>query len=46
MMLTGCFGMLAAAADVLPTMGHPELAEPIRASLMTADGRGAPPWEL
>jgi hypothetical protein len=46
MMLTGCFGMLAAAADVLPTMGLPQLAGPIRASLRGAGGQGTPPWEL
>jgi uncharacterized protein (DUF1786 family) len=45
MMLTGCFGMLAAAADILPAMGHPQLAQPIRDSLLTG-GQGAPPWEL
>lgn len=41
MMITGCFGLLAATADVLP-----ELAEPIHASLRGAGGRGTPPWEL
>jgi uncharacterized protein (DUF1786 family) len=40
MMLAGCFGLLAATADVLPA-----LAEPIRASLYGTD-HGAPPWEL
>jgi uncharacterized protein (DUF1786 family) len=41
MMIAGCFGLLAAVADVLP-----ELGEPIRASLMGAGGRGTPPWEI
>jgi uncharacterized protein (DUF1786 family) len=41
MMLTGCFGLLAATADVLP-----ELDEPIRASLHGRGGSGTPPWEL
>ena len=39
MMLAGCFGMLAAAIDVLP-----ELGDEIRASLAGVGGR--PPWEL
>ena len=39
MMLAGCFGMLAATADVLP-----ELAEPIHASLR--GGQGASPWDV
>jgi uncharacterized protein (DUF1786 family) len=41
MMIAGCFGLLAAVADVLP-----ELDEPIRASLMGAGGSGTPPWEI
>jgi uncharacterized protein (DUF1786 family) len=41
MMLTGCFGLLAATADVLP-----ELAEPIHASLSGAAGVGAAPWDM
>lgn len=41
MMITGCFGLLAAAADILP-----ELAGPIRASLDGAGGSGTPPWEV
>jgi uncharacterized protein (DUF1786 family) len=41
MMIAGCFGLLAAAADVLP-----ELSEPIRASLQGAGGSGTPPWEV
>jgi uncharacterized protein (DUF1786 family) len=41
MMIAGCFGLLAAVADVLP-----ELGEPIRASLQGAGGSGTPPWEV
>lgn len=41
MMLTGCFGLLAATADLLT-----ELSDPIRASLAGRGGRGKPPWEL
>ena len=41
MMISGCFGLLAAVADVLP-----ELGERIRASLNGAGGSGTPPWEL
>jgi len=41
MMIAGCFGLLAAVADVLP-----ELGESIRASLRGAGGRGTPPWEI
>lgn len=41
MMIAGCFGLLAAVADVLP-----ELGEPIRASLRGAGGSGTPPWEI
>ncbi len=40
MMIAGCFGMLAAVADVLP-----ELSEPIRASLGGNGGRGITPWD-
>jgi uncharacterized protein (DUF1786 family) len=40
MMISGCFGMLAAVADLIP-----ELAEPIRASLSGNGGSGTPPWE-
>jgi len=40
MMLTGCFGMLAAAADVLPDLG-----EVIWSSLEGVGGSGTPPWE-
>ncbi len=38
MMLTGCFGLLRAVADLLP-----ELGEEIQAALK---GRGRPPWEV
>ena len=43
MMLTGCFGLLAAAADKLPSIG-----EQIRDSLYPKSGSesGKPPWEL
>ncbi|MGD2156686.1 MAG: DUF1786 domain-containing protein [Anaerolineales bacterium] len=40
MMISGCFGLLAAVVDVLP-----ELGEPIRASLRGEGGSGTPPWE-
>ncbi len=39
MMIAGCFGLLAAAADVLP-----ELAETVRRSMSGAGG-GAAPWD-
>jgi uncharacterized protein (DUF1786 family) len=41
MMISGCFGLLAATADRLP-----ELAGPIRESLRGAGGSGTPPWEV
>jgi len=41
MMIAGCFGLLAATADLLP-----ELAEPIRQSLRGEGGSGTPPWEI
>jgi uncharacterized protein (DUF1786 family) len=41
MMITGCFGLLAATADVIPELG-PE----IRASLAGRGGSGTPPWEI
>jgi len=41
MMISGCFGLLAAVADVLP-----ELCEPIQASLKGGGGSGTPPWEI
>ena len=40
MMISGCFGLLAATAEVLP-----ELAEPILASLRGGRGRGVAPWD-
>jgi hypothetical protein len=40
MMIAGCFGLLAATADVLP-----DLAGPFRLSLAGSVG-GSPPWEL
>jgi len=41
MMIAGCFGLLAATADVMP-----ELGEEIRASLRGEGGSGTPPWEV
>jgi uncharacterized protein (DUF1786 family) len=41
MMITGCFGLLQATADVMP-----ELADPIHASLFPVDARGVAPWDL
>jgi uncharacterized protein (DUF1786 family) len=41
MMLSGCFGLLAAMADVLPAG---EVSDVIRDSLKTSPGK--PPWEL
>jgi hypothetical protein len=41
MMIAGCFGLLAATAEVLP-----DLAGPIRASLSGAGGSGTPPWDI
>jgi uncharacterized protein (DUF1786 family) len=40
MMLAGCFGLLAAAADVCP-----ELSDPILRSLQGASGSGTTPWD-
>jgi uncharacterized protein (DUF1786 family) len=40
MMIGGCFGLLAAAAEVLP-----DLAETIHGSLGGAGGRGVAPWD-
>ena len=39
MMLTGCFGVLAAIADIIPS-----LQEPIRAALSGADSKSTP-WD-
>jgi uncharacterized protein (DUF1786 family) len=41
MMIAGCFGMLAAAADVLP-----DLAETIYGSMRNANARGTSPWDV
>lgn len=41
MMISGCFGLLAAIADVMP-----ELSGAVRASLRGAGGSGTPPWEI
>lgn len=41
MMISGCVGMLAALADLLP-----ELGGPIQASLKGEGGSGTPPWEI
>jgi len=40
MMIAGCFGMLAATAEVMP-----DLAEPILGSLRGGHGRGVAPWD-
>ena len=40
MMIAGCFGLLAAAAEILP-----ETAEPVIRSLRGAGGRGVAPWD-
>jgi uncharacterized protein (DUF1786 family) len=41
MMIAGCFGLLAAAAEILP-----ELHEPVMKSLRSQVGVGRPPWEV
>jgi uncharacterized protein (DUF1786 family) len=41
MMLSGCYGLLSAVADLLP-----ELAGPIRTSLQGRGGEGTAPWDL
>jgi uncharacterized protein (DUF1786 family) len=41
MMITGCFGLLAAVADL-----YPEFEEAIRFSLAGEGGAGTPPWEI
>jgi hypothetical protein len=41
MMITGCFGLLAATADVMP-----ELGEEIRASLYGMGSTGVAPWDV
>jgi uncharacterized protein (DUF1786 family) len=40
MMIAGCFGLLAATAEILP-----DLAESIYGSLRAAGGRGVAPWD-
>jgi len=40
MMIAGCFGLLAATAEVMP-----DLAEPIFGSLRGGRGRGVAPWD-
>ena len=41
MMITGCFGLLAATAEVIPN-----LAEAIRGSMRGVQGRGVAPWDV
>jgi uncharacterized protein (DUF1786 family) len=41
MMITGCFGLLKAVADILP-----ELADPIQASLSQIGDSGIAPWDV
>lgn len=41
MMITGCFGLLAATGDI-----YPELGAEITDSFQGAGGSGTPPWEL
>lgn len=41
MMIAGCFGLLAATADLLPDLG-----EAVQTSLAGRGGSGTPPWEL
>jgi uncharacterized protein (DUF1786 family) len=41
MMLSGCFGLLASTAELLPN-----LAEPILSSMRGSGGSGTPPWEV
>lgn len=41
MMIAGCFGLLAAAADLLPN-----LHDPIHQALTNPQGVGRPPWEI
>jgi len=41
MMISGCFGLLAAVADILPDLG-----EPIQASLKGGGGSGTAPWDI
>jgi uncharacterized protein (DUF1786 family) len=41
MMIAGCFGLLAATAEILP-----ELAGPIQRSLRGGSGQGTAPWDV
>jgi uncharacterized protein (DUF1786 family) len=41
MMIAGCFGLLAATAEVIPN-----LAEDIQGSMRGAQGRGVAPWDV
>jgi len=41
MMIAGCFGLLAAAAEVMP-----KLADAIQGSLQGAQGHGVAPWDV
>jgi uncharacterized protein (DUF1786 family) len=40
MMIAGCFGLLAATAEIMPN-----LAEPVFGSLRSGHGRGVAPWD-
>jgi uncharacterized protein (DUF1786 family) len=40
MMIAGCFGLLAATAEIMP-----DIAEPIHGSLRSGRGRGVAPWD-
>lgn len=41
MMIAGCFGLLAAAAEIMP-----QVAEPVARSLRGGGGRGVAPWDV
>jgi uncharacterized protein (DUF1786 family) len=41
MMIAGCFGLLAATAELIPAMSGP-----IKRSLLRSGGNGVPPWEI
>ncbi|HLO14930.1 MAG TPA: DUF1786 family protein, partial [Anaerolineales bacterium] len=41
MMIAGCFGLLAATAEVMP-----ELSETIRGSMRGVAGQGVAPWDI
>jgi len=40
-MIAGCFGLLAAAAEVMP-----DLAEAIQGSMRGTQGHGVAPWDV